>query len=147
MSLITLDQAWSIIAGSVGTLASETLSLCDAAGRTLAVQVTAAFDSPRTAVSTMDGYAVCVGGGNHLRLIGTSAAGAPFDGALDEGQAVRIFTGAALPDGATRVIIQENVTATGDRITVDQNSAATFVRRRASDFATGDTVLSRRNRV
>ena len=141
MSLITLDQAWSIIAGSVGTLASETLSLCDAAGRTLAVQVTAAFDSPRTAVSTMDGYAVCVGGGNHLRLIGTSAAGAPFDGALDEGQAVRIFTGAALPDGATRVIIQENVTATGDRITVDQNSAATFVRRRASDFATGDTVV------
>lgn len=142
MSLISLDQAWAIIADAVGPLPCEPISLSDAAGRMLAAPVTAAFDSPRSAVSTMDGYAVGDGDAAELRLVGTSAAGARFDGAVGAGEAVRIFTGAALPDGASRVVMQENVTANGDRITINATSAATFVRQRASDFAAGDEVVS-----
>ena len=142
MSLISIDQAWAIIADAAGPLAGETIALSDAAGRVLAAPVTATFDSPRSAVSTMDGYAVRDGDGPILRLVGTSAAGAKFTGGVGEGDAVRIFTGAALPDGATRVVIQENVTADGDRITINQTSVATFVRQRASDFAIGDEVVA-----
>ncbi len=142
MSLISLDQAWAIIADAAGPLASETIALSDAAGRVLAAPITATLDSPRSAVSTMDGYAVRDGDGPIFRLVGTSAAGARFTGGVGEGDAVRIFTGAALPDGATRVVIQENVTADGDRITVGDASGPTFVRQRASDFAVGDEVVA-----
>ena len=142
MTPIGLDQAWAIIADAVGPLPVETIPLVDAAGRILSAPVTAAFDSPRSAVSTMDGYAVRDGDGPSLRLVGTSAAGARFAGLVGAGEAVRIFTGAALPEGATRVIIQEHVAADGDRITIEQNSAATFVRQRASDFAAGDEVVA-----
>ena len=142
MSLISLDQAWAIIAGAVGPLASEDLPLTEAAGRVLASAVTAGFDSPRSAVSTMDGYAVRDGDEPVLRLVGTSAAGERFAGAVGQGETVRIYTGAALPDGANRVVMQEHVTADGDRITINQASAATFVRQRASDFAAGDEVVA-----
>ena len=142
MSLINLEQAWAIIAQSVAQLPSETVALGGAAGRVLAAPVTACFDSPRTAVSTMDGYAIRDGDGDVLRLVGTSAAGSKFHGTIGAGEAVRIFTGAALPDGATRVVMQENVTADGDCITVDDASGPPFVRHRASDFATGDIVVA-----
>ena len=142
MSLISLDQAWAIIADAAGPLASGTVALSEAAGRMLAAPVTATFDSPRSAVSTMDGYAVRDGDGPIFRLVGTSVAGAKFTGGIGAGEAVRIFTGAALPDGATRVVIQENVTADGERITINDASGPTFVRQRASDFAVGDEVVA-----
>ena len=142
MSLINLDQAWAIIAQSVAHLPGETVALADAAGRVLAAPVTAAFDSPRSAVSTMDGYAIRDGDGPALQLIGTSAAGSTFHGTIGAGEAVRIFTGAALPDGATRVVMQEHVTADGDRITIDDPRGPPFVRHRASDFAAGDIVVA-----
>ena len=142
MSLINLEQAWAIIAQSVAQLPGEMVALADAAGRVLAAPVTANFDSPRSAVSTMDGYAIRDGDGDVLRLVGTSAAGSKFHGTIGAGEAVRIFTGAALPDGATRVVMQENVTADGDRITIDDPSGPPFVRHRASDFATGEAVVA-----
>ena len=141
MSLISLDQAWVIIAGAA-PLASERILLIEATGRVLASPVSAAFDSPRSAVSTMDGYAVRDGDGPIFRLVGTSVAGAKFTGCVGDGEAVRIFTGAALPDGATRVVIQEHVTADGERITINDASGPTFVRQRASDFAVGDEVVA-----
>ena len=142
LPMINLDQAWAILAGAVGPMASEVVSLTEAAGRVLASPVTATVDSPRTAVSTMDGYAIRDGDGPTLDLVGTSAAGARYAGSVGPGETVRIFTGAALPDGATRVVIQENVTAEGDRITIHQTSASPFVRQRASDFAMGDAVVA-----
>ena len=141
MSLISLDNAWTIIASKVQPLSSETIHLSDAAGRILAAPVIAAFDSPRSTVSTMDGFAVRGGDGPELRVIGTSAAGSAFGGPVAPGEAVRIFTGAALPDGATRVVIQEHVTANGERITIEDDSGPPFVRHRASDFAAGAEVV------
>lgn len=145
MTLISLDDAWTIIASAAVPLEGETVPLTEAAGRVLAAPVYAAFDSPRAAVSTMDGYAVRDGDGQTLRLIGTSAAGSRFAGSVGRGEAVRIFTGAALPEGADRVVIQENVIADGDGITIAEAGTATFIRQRASDFASGDEVLAAGN--
>ncbi|MCY7281242.1 MAG: molybdopterin molybdotransferase MoeA, partial [Sphingomonas bacterium] len=146
MALITLDDAWAIIAHAADPLPAETISIGDSAGRVLAMPVVAAFESPRADVSTMDGYAVTDGdavAGALLRVTGTSAAGARFGGAVGEGEAVRIFTGAALPDGTDRVVMQEIVEANGDRASiVEAPGAVHFTRAKASDFGAGDEVVA-----
>ena len=151
MPPISLEDAWGIIASATAPLDSEHIPLNDGAGRVLAAPVLAAFESPRAAVSTMDGYAVREGDarvGAVLQVIGVSAAGTSFGGRVGAGQAVRIFTGAALPDGADRVVIQENVTAEGEAATiVEAPGAMRFVRARASDFAVGDAVVAAGTRL
>ena len=151
MPLISLDEAWAIVARAATTLLADPVTLHHAAGRVVAAPVVAAFESPRASVSTMDGFAVREGdavAGALLRVVGISAAGARFGGTVGEWQAVRIFTGAALPDGADRVIIQENVEAHGDQARiVDAPGAARFVRARASDFGAGDTVVAAGTRL
>lgn len=151
MALISLDEAWAIIAQVAEPFPAETIELHGAAGRILAAPVVAAFASPRADVSTMDGYAVRDGDarvGAVLAIIGVSAAGAAFTGSVGTGQAVRIFTGASLPAGADRVVIQENVAVKGDRTTiVDLAGEANFVRARASDFAEGDEVVAAGTRL
>ena len=151
MALISLDDAWAIIARATAALPAETIALGDAAGRMLAAPVLAAFDSPRADVSTMDGYALRQGdarAGAIVRIIGTSAAGMRFSGTVGEGEAVRIFTGAALPDGADRVVIQEIVEADGDRARiVDAPGEVRFTRAKASDFRAGDQVVAAGTRL
>jgi len=151
MALISLDDAWAIIARATAPLPAETIALGDAAGRMLAAPVTAAFDSPRADVSTMDGYALRQGdarAGAIVRVIGTSAAGMRFSGTVGEGEAVRIFTGAALPDGADRVVIQEIVEPDGDRARiVDAPGVVRFTRAKASDFGAGDQVVAAGTRL
>lgn len=144
MRPISLDQAWAIVAEAAVPIGAEGGALGDAAGRVLAAPVIAAFDSPRSDVSMMDGYAMQSARiGNTYDVIGTSAAGAPFDGTIVAGKAVRILTGAAVPDGADQVVIEENVTTEGDRMTiVEAPGGPTFIRHRASDFRAGDAVVA-----
>jgi molybdopterin molybdotransferase len=94
----------------------------------------------------MDGYAVRdpVGAGDALRVIGEAAAGHPFHGAVGPGEAVRIFTGAPMPEGANRVVIQEDVTRDGDGIAVRAMDAARHVRSAGGDFAAGHVVSAPR---
>jgi molybdopterin molybdotransferase len=99
----------------------------------------------------MDGYALREAdaqvGAVH-RVIGTSAAGFRFGGEVGQGEAVRIFTGAVLPDGAERVVIQEIMRADGDRATITQAPGPErFVRLAASDFAKGEEVLAAGTRL
>ena len=126
-----LEQAWRIIAdAAVPSIAKLSRSAILRAG-CWPSRSCARFESPRAAVSTMDGYAVRDGDarvGAELEVIGTSAAGASFNGPVGAGQAVRIFTGAALPDGADRVMIQENVTIEGDRVTLVEATGAMRIR-------------------
>jgi molybdopterin molybdotransferase len=126
-------------------VAVETLPLLDATNRWAAADVLALRTQPVRDLSAMDGYAV-----RHAdmpgpwRLIGESAAGAPFGGAVSAGEATRIFTGAAVPDGTDCIIIQEDVTRTGDTITLTGDgppAPGTHIRRAGSDFATGDTLI------
>jgi molybdopterin molybdotransferase len=92
-----------------------------ALGRVLAVDVLADRDYPPFNRSTRDGYAVRAAdvaqAGAKLRLIGESRAGVAFDGTVGHGECVRILTGAAVPDGANAVIMQEHARAEGQFVT------------------------------
>lgn len=120
----TLEQARAAILEVCRTITqSEQVTLEDALGRTLAQPVHARIDVPPAAVSAMDGYALCAADaaeGTCLALVGTSAAGHPWDGELQPGQCVRILTGAVVPRGADAVIMQEHVERGDDSITLQQ---------------------------
>ena len=139
--MISLDEARGLLLAGVGVLASETLAIGEAAGRVLAADVVAQRDQPPSAVSAMDGYAVeSAAIGDALRLIGEAPAGAPFGGVVGPGEAVRIATGGVVPEGATRVVIQEHVAREGNTIAVRELSPGFHVRCAGGDFAAGQVV-------
>src|SRR3546814_14755699 len=118
------DEALALVAQAARPLVPETISLAAARGRILAAAVVSMMDAPPAHVSTMDGYAVreCdLEDDRPLRLVGTSWPGAGFVGAVGAGQCVRIFTGAPLPEGADRVVIQETLGRASCRERVCQN--------------------------
>ncbi|WP_114226537.1 MULTISPECIES: molybdopterin molybdotransferase MoeA [Sphingomonas] len=143
--MIGFDEAAALLATLARTLGSEEVALAEAAGRVLAAPVVAGIDSPRADVSAMDGYAVReaeVAAGAALPIVGKSYPGAPFDGELAPGSCVRLFTGAALPAGADRVVIQEEVDeADGVARFRGVPAGPRFVRPRGSDFRAGETLL------
>src|SRR5206468_8576647 len=97
---------------------SERLPVAAALGRFLAEPVVAAHDVPPFANAAMDGFAVRSGpAGRTLRITGESRAGAPATAALGEGEAIRISTGAAVPEGADAVLQIELVSVDGDPVT------------------------------
>ncbi len=126
----------------------EQVGLRHARGRVLAEPIAARRAQPPFAASSMDGYAVAirdVAPGDRFRVIGTSAAGHGYDGALSPTEAVRIFTGAPVPQNGLRVIIQEDVTREGDIITLNEKlEGKDFIRPLGDDFAQGDRVRAPR---
>lgn len=148
--MISVDEALARILADVGPLAAETVALDAARGRVLAEDVAARRTQPPTALSAMDGYALradaAAENGARLRVIGESRAGTAFTGSVGDNEAVRIFTGAPMPDGADSVLIQENVERTDqEAITVSDGAP---VRRGANvrvagiDFRRGDVALT-----
>lgn len=141
--MISVEEALENLLALVVPLPAETVSLRSAAGRAMAGPVLARHNQPPFAASAMDGYAVGWNRtptvGDEDRVIGESAAGHPFDGVLtnDDG-VIRIFTGARVPEGTTRVILQEDITRRDDWITVTGKPGdATHIRPAAGDFAKG----------
>ncbi|MGD2139785.1 MAG: molybdopterin molybdenumtransferase MoeA, partial [Burkholderiales bacterium] len=101
----------------------ERLHIRDALGRVLAADVISPVNVPGHDNSAMDGFAVRFAdlnaeGEANLKVIGTAYAGQPFDGKAGKGQAVRIMTGAVIPQGTDTVIMQERATASGDSVSV-----------------------------
>lgn len=143
--MISYDEALSRLLGAARPLAITDVSIDDAAGRVLAQDVVAALDSPRAHVSAMDGYAVELSSaksGAWLDVVGESAAGAPFERAIDTNQAVRIFTGAHVPTGADCVVMQEYAQREADRVRFrDGFGPEAHIRFTGSDFAESDTLL------
>jgi molybdopterin molybdotransferase len=144
--MISFDEAVELIASAVKPLGTDLVALDNAAGRVLAAQVVARIDSPRADSSAMDGYAVreddLVSFPLCLKIIGESFAGGGWNGTIGPGKCARIFTGASVPSGGNRVIIQENVRREGDLAIVDEHpGAALHIRRRGSDFSEGDELL------
>ncbi|RKQ96452.1 molybdopterin molybdotransferase MoeA [Maricaulis maris] len=144
--MIPLSDAIARVRAGLTPIEVETVGLGEAAGRVLAEAVTAGLTQPPFHASAMDGYAVRSGdlGDNPvtLPLDGESAAGHALDRPIRPGSAVRISTGAALPDGADQVVIQENTTRTGDQITLqDPPQPWRHVRASGEDFTTGQTLL------
>jgi molybdopterin molybdotransferase len=107
----------------------------------LAADAVAARNQPPFAASAMDGYAVRAAdaiAGARLAVIGEAAAGSRHGGTIGPGQAVRIFTGAPVPDGADTILIQENATCTGDTVeVVEVPPAWAYIRPVGMDFAEG----------
>ena len=116
-SALTLEQARAAIIDACRAIdEQEDIALENALGRTLAQPLAARLDVPPAAVSAMDGYALRAAdavAGAELPLVGTAAAGHPWEGELGPGQCVRILTGAVVPAGAEVVIMQEQVERTG----------------------------------
>jgi molybdopterin molybdotransferase len=106
--------------------------------------VGAVRDQPPFAASAMDGWAVRgADTPGPLRIVGESAAGHGFEGVMGPGEAVRIFTGAAMPTGADAIVIQEDATRDGDVVTVPEVAAQHYVRPAGGDFKAGETLLKR----
>ena len=139
--MLSVDEALARVLALITPLAAEPVPLVRAAGRVLALDAVASRDQPPFAASAMDGYAVRSNDakpGATLRLIGAAGAGHAFAGTVHPGETLRIFTGAPLPAGADRVVIQEDVTADGDRITLGQTLDIGYnVRPAGSDFHAG----------
>ena len=146
MALMPVSDALTTVLAGVEPLPEDSVPLTEAYHRVLARDLTARRTQPPEAMSAMDGYAVRAADagkvGAQLTVIGEVAAGRPFAGRLSEGEAVRIFTGGVIPDGADAVVIQEDTTAKGQRITVKEAAVAgRHIRPAGVDFREGDLLL------
>jgi molybdopterin molybdotransferase len=144
--MISFDEAVGLIAANAGPLTKERVTLEQAHGRTLAEAVRAQVRSPPFDASAMDGYAARDADLAELpatlRVVGESFAGSPWEGPLKPGECARIFTGAAVPHGADRVVIQEIVECRGSEARFSEAlPAARHIRRAGSDFERGDVLL------
>ncbi len=145
---LTVEVALAaVLKGVVPLNDAEHVDLFSAAGRVLAAPVASRLTQPPFDASTMDGYAVQGGDVTNLpatlRIVGEAAAGHAFVGKVGAGEAVRIFTGAPMPTGATAIIIQENTRRIGEHVEVVSGHPDTeHVRPRGGDFATGQMLLA-----
>ncbi|MCB2152925.1 MAG: molybdopterin molybdotransferase MoeA, partial [Rhodobacteraceae bacterium] len=146
--MIPVAEALARVLALAGPLATEAVALRQAAGRVLAAPVIARLTQPPFAASAMDGYAIREEDhlpGRVLEVIGEAAAGRGFGGTVGTGEAARIFTGAPVPAGAGRVILQEDVTREGARITLgDRLEEGRHIRAAGQDFALGDSIAGPR---
>jgi molybdopterin molybdotransferase len=143
LGALSVEAARGRMLAGIGPKGVETATLADALGRTLAEAVIAGRDQPPFDASAMDGYAVR--GGSDLaagfRVIGESAAGRPFAGDVMAGEAVRIFTGALVPEGCL-VLVQERARRDGQRVSFEAHAPnPAFVRPRGGDFKAGRTLI------
>ncbi|HLL31220.1 MAG TPA: molybdopterin molybdotransferase MoeA [Allosphingosinicella sp.] len=147
--MISFEEAVRRVSEVARPIGLERVPLASAAGRVLAAPVIAMIDSPPADSSAMDGYAVREADlPGALRVIGESFAGAAFDGTLERGTCVRIFTGAPVPAGADRVVIQEVAVRDGNSVTIaDLPGSARYIRLAGSDFRAGDTLLEAGRRL
>jgi molybdopterin molybdotransferase len=144
--VIGFDEAVALLTPLARPLGVESVALAQARGRVLAAPVRAESDSPLTTVSSMDGWAVREENlamlPARLRIVGESRPGRAFFGPLADGECARVFTGAAVPDGCNRVVVQEVVQRDGDRAVFDQAAQGSrFIRQGGSDFRAGETLL------
>lgn len=145
--MLSVEEALAAIVDGAAPLGSEEAALGDLVGRVAAEDIIAQMTQPPFAASAMDGYAVRFSDmkiGAALSVIGEAPAGAPFDGKVNVREAVRIFTGGAVPAGADHVIIQEDVTRDGDVVTVnDAQEAPRNIRPAGIDFKSGDVLAEK----
>jgi molybdopterin molybdotransferase len=141
--LLTIDEARALVLAHVTALDAEERPIAAALGRVLAEDVAAAHDIPSFVNSAMDGFAVRSGpAGRELRVVGESRAGTPAELPVRDGEAVRISTGAAVPDGADAILPAEDADDRGETV-VPANDLPTghHVREPGEDLRAGSVVL------
>ncbi|WP_244459979.1 gephyrin-like molybdotransferase Glp [Roseomonas fluvialis] len=149
--MLAVEEARARIIAALTPTAAETVALADGAGRVLARGVVARLTQPPADVSAMDGYAVRAADapeGAVLRMAGAAPAGRPFAGRVGPGEAVRIFTGGFVPDGADAILLQEDASPSDGAVRVNETvQAGRWIRRRGLDFAEGTQVLPARRKL
>ncbi|MGR3805514.1 MAG: molybdopterin molybdotransferase MoeA [Marinibacterium profundimaris] len=142
--MIPVGEAMEKLFSLVEPVEIEQIDLADACGRVLAEPVAARRDQPPFPASSMDGYAIKAVEAMRdaqFRVVGESAAGRRFEGRVGPGQAVRIFTGAPVPEGADHVVIQEDVRRDGALISLlDEPGDKDNIRPAGTDFRVGATL-------
>ena len=143
--LTPVDEALATILAAFSPLPLQKISLQSARGKTLLEDVIAGTSHPLADMSSMDGFALRsedTGTTTPVTVVGESAAGAPFAGTLEKGQAVRIYTGAYLPNGADTIILLEETEEQDGTICAPTSlPEGRFIRRRAQDFGRDDCLI------
>ncbi len=143
--MISVDDAIATILDATFSLEAETVSIADCVGRITVSNIMARLTQPPFAASAMDGYAVRIedaGEGAVLKVIGEAPAGSPFHGLIGKGEAVRIFTGGVVPNGADHIVIQEDVARADDEIIINEpQKNARNIRKAGIDFREGDVLV------
>jgi molybdopterin molybdotransferase len=140
--MLNVLEARARMLARIAPLGAEDVALERAAGRVLAAPIVADRAQPPFPSSAMDGYAVrSADAPGRLRVIGESAAGRGFDGAVGAGECVRISTGAPVPEGGDAIVIQEDAVRDGDFIQAPATPAGRHIRRRGVDFESGRLLL------
>jgi molybdopterin molybdotransferase len=152
LALMPVADALTAVLSGAEALPEEMVALDAAYHRVLARDVAARRTQPPQAMSAMDGYAVrsadAARAGARLKVTGEVAAGRPFEHAVGVGEAVRIFTGGVIPEGADAVIIQEDTVVEGDGIAVTEAAVAgRHIRPAGVDFRQGDVLLTAGSRL
>jgi molybdopterin molybdotransferase len=147
-----VTEALSAVLEGAEPLPEEMVALDAAHHRVLARELAALRTQPPQAMSAMDGYAVRAADADHvaarLKVISEVAAGRPFDGRIGAGEAVRIFTGGVIPEGADAVIIQEDTVIESGGITITEAAIpGRHIRPAGVDFRQGDVLLTRGTRL
>ena len=150
-ALFALADAQARLFSLTPQLPSEDATLRAAAGRWAATDIRAARTQPAADLSAMDGYAIRFADlPGPWRVVGESAAGRSFAGEVHPGEATRIFTGAAMPDGADTVLIQEEGARNGDILILSGEGPAypgRNTRARGLDFNLGDLLIEAGQRL
>jgi molybdopterin molybdotransferase len=152
VALMPVVDALAAVLAGAEPLPEEMVALDAAHHRVLARDVAALRTQPPQAMSAMDGYAVRAADASHvaarLTVIGEVAAGRPFDRIVGAGEAVRIFTGGVIPEGADAVIIQEDTVVDGSSIDITEAAVAgRHIRPAGVDFCKGDVLLAEGTRL
>jgi molybdopterin molybdotransferase len=139
--LITIDEARRRVLEAITRLGDEPVALPDALGRVLAEDVSSPLPVPPFDSSAMDGFAVVAGSAAELSVVGEARAGHPYSGVVSAGEAVRISTGAVLPEGADAVVPVERTTAVKEGVGVPETESGENVRRAGEDIPRDAVVL------
>ncbi|HUA77555.1 MAG TPA: gephyrin-like molybdotransferase Glp [Acetobacteraceae bacterium] len=143
--MLSIDEARARILSPLRPTPAETVALASAFGRVTAAPIAARRTQPPFDVSAMDGYALAAVDGKEgarLRVIGSAPAGHPFAGKLGPGEAVRIFTGSVMPEGADAVLLQEDAREENRIVVIGETTVAgRHVRRAGQDFSEGTPLV------
>jgi len=147
--LISVAEAQARLLAGATPLAAETVQTAQANGRHLASAVFARRTQPPADLSAMDGYALQAHERGPWKVIGESAAGHPYAGIVGAGEAIRISTGAFMPQGADAVLLQENADRDGDVLSLngEGDPAPQHIRRAGFDFREGVELLPAGTRI
>ncbi|WCT78226.1 molybdopterin molybdotransferase MoeA [Novosphingobium humi] len=148
---LPLEEAQARVLALAGLTQAQETPIGAALGRYLAEPLLARRTQPAADLSAMDGYALAPGDlAGPWEIVGESAAGHPFAGVVHPGQAVRISTGALVPEGAGVVLCQEDTAREGNHLTLTgtpPKPEGRHIRRKGLDFRDGDMVLPAGTRI